>query len=265
VWDYPTDSTVRAPALIIEQSVFVATTDGRIHAIDLQSGDLLWRYPAAEAEATDPEEAPSFNTAPAFFDGVVYVTSREGSLHAVDAASGEPLCPRPIDLNGTVNIYPSISDGVVFVGLENPSGIHAFAAGACGNAPSGYSAFYPSSLAVRLGLLATPDTMYVLEDRLLLAMLLDGTLWLDAAGSTPSPWDGGPFGAADIITTPPVLADGVLYVGSQDGMVHAVDAESGIVLWQFNAESAIRGELVVVPGTVVVTTAAGEIIAIAGQ
>ncbi|HUP17098.1 MAG TPA: PQQ-binding-like beta-propeller repeat protein [Acidimicrobiia bacterium] len=265
VWDYPTNSTVRAPALIIEQSVFVATTDGHIYAIDLQSGDLLWRYPAAEAAATDLEEAPSFNTAPAFFEGVVYVTSREGSLHAVDAASGEPLCPRPIDLNGTVNIYPSITEGAVFVGLENPSGIHAFAAGACGGAPAGYSAFYPSSLAVRLGLLATPDTMYVLEDRLLLAMLLDGTLWLDAAGSTPSPWDGGPFGAADIITTPPVLADGVLYVGSQDGMVHAVDAESGIVLWQFNAESAIRGELVVVPGAVVATTADGEIIAIAGQ
>jgi outer membrane protein assembly factor BamB len=265
VWDYPTDSTVRAPALIVEQTVFVATTDGHIHAIDLQSGDLLWRYPAVEAAGTDPEEAPSFNTAPAFFEGVVYVTSREGSLHAVDAASGEPLCPRPIDLNGTVNIYPSITEGAVFVGLENPSGIHAFAAGGCGNAPAGYSAFYPSSLAVRLGLLATPDTMYVLEDRLLLAMLLDGTLWLDAAGSTPSPWDGGPFGAADIITTPPVLADGVLYVGSQDGMVHAIDAESGVVLWQFNAESAIRGELVVVPGAVVATTADGEIIAIAGQ
>jgi outer membrane protein assembly factor BamB len=48
-------------------------------------------------------------------------------------------------------------------------------------------------------------------------------------------------------------------------MVHAVDAESGMVLWQFNAESAVRGELVVVPGAVVVTTAAGEIIAIAGR
>jgi outer membrane protein assembly factor BamB/tetratricopeptide (TPR) repeat protein len=265
LWAYSTGSTVRAPALIVEQFVFVATADGRIHAIDLQSGDLQWIYPAEGAEAPEPEETPSFNTAPAFYEGILYVTSREGSLHAVDAASGEPLCSRPIDLNGTVNVYPSITEGVVFVGLENPSGIHAFAAGACGTPPSGYSAFYPSSLAVRLGLVVTPETMYLLEDRLLVAMLLDGALWLDAAGSTPSPWDGGPFGAADIITTPPVLADGVLYVGSQDGMVHAVDAESGSVLWQFNAESAVRGELVVVPGTVVVTTAAGEIIAIAGR
>jgi outer membrane protein assembly factor BamB len=265
VWDYQTGSLVRAPALIVDQSVFVASTDGHIHAIDLQSGDLLWRYPAAEPDAADPEEAASFNTAPAFLDGVLYVTSREGSLHAIDVATGEPLCPRPIDLNGTVNIYPSIASGVVFVGLENPSGIHAFAAGACGNPAPGYSAFYPSSLAVRLGLVVTPDTMYLLEDRLLLAMSLDGALWLDAGGGTPSPWEGGPFGAADIITTHPVLADSVLYVGSQDGMVHAIDADSGVVLWDFNTESAVRGELVVVPGAVVVTTADGEVIAIAGQ
>ena len=265
VWDYPTGSSVRAPALIMEQSVYVATTDGGMHAIDLQSGDLLWRYPAAEPADADPQEAPTFNTAPAFFEGVLYVNSREGSLHAVDAATGQALYPRPIDLNGTVNVYPSITEGVVFVGLENPSGIHAFAAGACGNPAAGYSAFYPSSFPVRLGLLPTPETIYVLEDRLLLAMLLDEALWLDAGGDTPSQWEEGPFGAADIITTPPVLADGVLFVGSQDGMVHAIDAESGVVLWEFNVESAVRGELVVVPGAVIVTTADGELIAIAGQ
>jgi outer membrane protein assembly factor BamB len=48
-------------------------------------------------------------------------------------------------------------------------------------------------------------------------------------------------------------------------MVHAIDAENGVVLWQFNVESAVRGELVVVPGAVIVTTADGEVIAIAGK
>jgi outer membrane protein assembly factor BamB len=48
-------------------------------------------------------------------------------------------------------------------------------------------------------------------------------------------------------------------------MVHAIDAATGEVLWSFDAESAIRGELVVVPGAVVATTAAGEVIAIAGH
>jgi outer membrane protein assembly factor BamB len=170
-------------------------------------------------------------------------------------------------LQGSVNSHPVITGGVVLVGLENPPGIHAFAAGTCGTPPTGYSAFYPSSSAVRAGLAATPETVYLLEDRLLLAMFLDQQLWLDVseAASFPSPWEGGPFAAADIITTPPVIADGVVYVGSQDGMVHAMDVENGEGLWSFDAESAIRGELVVVPGAVYVTTAAGEVIAIAGH
>jgi len=267
VWQYEVGSSVRAPALIVEQSVFIATTDGHVDALDLQSGQLLWRYPTepdAAAEDGTEQVAAEFNTAPAYSDGVLYVTSREGSLHAIDAATGQPLCP-PIELIGTVISHPSIAGGVVFVGLENPSGIHAFAAGTCGGPAAGYSAFYPSSRAVREGLAVTSDTLFVLEDRLLLAMSLDAQLWLDAAGTTPSPWNEGPFGAADIITTPPVLADGVVYVGSQDGMVHAVDATTGLLLWSFDTGAAVRGELVVVPGGVVVTTAGGEIIAIAGQ
>ncbi len=177
------------------------------------------------------------------------------------------MCPNPIDLTGTVISQPAIAGGVVFVGLEDPAGIHAFAAGSCGAPAAGYSSFYPSSRAVREGVAVTPETLYLIEDRLLLAMSLDGQLWLDAsAGSTPSPWtEEGPFGAADIITTPPVVADGVVYIGSQDGMVHAMDAETGLGLWSFNVESAVRGELVVVPGEVVVTTAGGEVIAIAGH
>ena len=266
VWDYATESSVRAPALIVEQTVFVATVDGHIHAIDLQSGERSWIYPI-EAETVDPEAtAAEFRTAPAFFEGLLYATSREGTLHVVDATTGEPLCQEPIDLTGTVISQPAIAGGVVFVGLEDPAGIHAFAAGTCGAPAPGYSAFYPSSRAVREGLAVTPETMYLIEDRLLLAMSLDGQLWLEAAGTTPSPWaEEGPFAADDIITTPPVVADGVVYIGSQDGMVHAMDAETGKGLWSFNVESAVRGELVVVPGAVYVTTAAGEVIAIAGH
>ena len=268
VWRYPTESSIRAAALIIEQSVFVATTDGHIHAIDLLSGDGLWRYPADAPDGSDSgEEVPQFDTPPSFSDGVLYATSREGSLHVIDAATGEPRCDRPINLQGSVNSHPVITDGVVLVGLENPPGIHAFAAGTCGNPPAGYSAFYPSSAAVRAGLAATPETMYLLENRLLLAVYLDAQLWLEVseAAAFPSPWEEGPFGAADIVTTPPVVADGAVYLGSQDGKVHAIDVEIGEALWSFDAESAVRGELVVVPGTVIVTTAAGEVIAIAGH
>ncbi len=268
IWGYPTNSTVRGAALIIDESVFVASTDGYLHALDLQGGSRLWRYPADEIDATEPGAVESpfeFNTAPAYFEGFLYLTSREGSLHVVNADTGEPLCPEPIDLRVEVVTHPVVADGAVFVAVE-PGPIYAFAAGSCGGPPAGYAAAYPIVRPSREGIAVTPETLYVAENLLLLALSTDVELWpIDLPpGALPSPWDS-PYLSDDPFTTPPVVADGILYIGTQGGIVYAIDAGSGIVLWSFDAKSPIRGELVVVPGAVVATTADGVITVIAGQ
>jgi outer membrane protein assembly factor BamB len=158
---------------------------------------------------------------------------------------------------------PVLSNGAVFVGLEAPPGIQVFAAGGCSALPEAYAAAYPSSTSVRLGPAITEDTLFLVEERLLVALSLDPTLPADPTGF-PSPWEG-VFAADNLITTPPVLAGDRVYVGSQDGVVYAVDAASGQPAWSFDAESAIRGELVVVPNAVFATTAAGELVVIAGE
>jgi outer membrane protein assembly factor BamB len=248
MWDYPTGASVVAPLLSVDDTAFVASTDGYLHALSLD-GEFKWRYPLEES-------AGEFRTAPAYHDGIVYVVSREGFLHLVDAATGEPVCPSPMELIGEVVTHPIISNGVVYVGLETGS-LHAFAAGGCLGLPAeGYERMYPSSGAVRLGPAVTGDTMYILEDRLLLALALE------AGSAGEIRWT---YEAFSIITTPPVFADGVVYVGDQTGVLHAVDAATGMGLWPFDAGSGIRGEPLVVPGAVFVTTADDLIIAIAGE
>jgi outer membrane protein assembly factor BamB len=48
-------------------------------------------------------------------------------------------------------------------------------------------------------------------------------------------------------------------------MLHALDGQDGEVLWSFDAQLAIRGDPVVVPNAIVVTTAGSEVIVIAGD
>ncbi|MDP3985017.1 MAG: PQQ-binding-like beta-propeller repeat protein [Acidimicrobiia bacterium] len=249
---------VRASPLIVDQTVFVASVDGYLHALSLAGGDEMWLYPT-----TEPAE--EFRTAPAYHDGIVYVASREGSLHAITAATGEPICPTPINLRGTVDTNPVIANGVVFVGLEG-GGIPAMAAATCGGAADGYSLQYATGSGIRLGLAASPESVYFPANRNLFALSLDSALWVDLQGVDPSPWKT-PFDATDIITTPPVMADGVIYFGDLGGRVHAISEESGEPLWGegFYAGAAVRGETLVVPGAVFVTTSTGEIIAIAGE
>jgi outer membrane protein assembly factor BamB len=97
----------------------------------------------------------------------------------------------------------------------------------------------------------------------LIALSLDPTLWTDPT-EFPSPWDG-VFSADNLITTAPVLADGLVYIGTQGGLVLAADAATGSEVWRFSTGAAIRGEIIVVPGAVFATTAQGEVVVIGGR
>jgi outer membrane protein assembly factor BamB len=87
--------------------------------------------------------------------------------------------------------------------------------------------------------------------------------WADPL-NTPFLW---PHSFTDeaIVTTPPILANGLIYVGTAAGNVYAVNAETGEETWRYRTGSTIRHELLVVDGAVFATTADGRIIAIAGE
>jgi outer membrane protein assembly factor BamB/tetratricopeptide (TPR) repeat protein len=255
LWEQRAGLVEGAP-LTLGDAVYVGSTDGYLYAFSLAGGDQLWRYPAEEPTA-------GFEMAPAYFDGTIYAADTDGLIHMIAVADGTPVC-EPVNVRFEVSTNPVIIEGAVFVGHEVGL-ISVFAPGTCGSPPTGYSANYPVSRPVRLSPAVTADSIYVIEDRLLLAMSLDPSLWTDAAGAFPSPWDGGPFSDEQIISTPPVLADGVLYLGTVGGGVHAVDAATGEHLWEFSIGAAVRGEPLVVAGAVFAANSDGQLWAIAGE
>lgn len=52
--------------------------------------------------------------------------------------------------------------------------------------------------------------------------------------------------AGDIIDTPPAMKDGMLYVGSDDGNLYAVNAENGELEWQLSLGGVIKGSPAIV-------------------
>ena len=78
----------------------------------------------------------------------------------------------------------------------------------------------------------------------------------ELAGSSPEP----PLGAQDgviwtfttggWVLTAPVIVDGVVYVGSDDGSLYALVADSGELLWSFATGDVIRSIPTVIDGTV---------------
>ena len=67
---------------------------------------------------------------------------------------------------------------------------------------------------------------------------------LDVAWSFPT--------GAPVIYSSPAVADGVVYVGSQDGNVYALDAATGTEAWSFATGGAVDSAPAVADGVVYV-------------
>jgi eukaryotic-like serine/threonine-protein kinase len=80
-WRVMTGGPVRATPAIAEGRVIVGSGDGKVHALDLRTGDRVWRHDAGNPVTSSAVVA----------NGVVYFTTNDNVVHAIAAGTGEPL------------------------------------------------------------------------------------------------------------------------------------------------------------------------------
>lgn len=80
LWSFQTEGgAIASSPVVAADHVFFGNDDGRLYAVDVESGEPAW-----ELRTDDIIEAP-----PMVHDGVVYVGSSDGFLYAADASTGE--------------------------------------------------------------------------------------------------------------------------------------------------------------------------------
>ena len=259
LWTFKTTSVagmefISSP-VIAEGVAYVGSGDGRLYAVDVQSGHLKWRFktgdwvrcPAVSNEvvyvgshdgslyalhAKSGREKWEFRTwdaifsSPAVSHGVVYVGSEDGALYALDAASGEKRWEFHTDAE--ISSSPAVSDGVVYIGSHDGS-LYALDAQS-GRPKWEFKAGGPVSTEAAIA----GDVVYVGSD--------DGHLHAVDIRSGQEKWrfDAGgtltiPAGRFDVrcCVTSPAVAGGTAYVGSDDGHLYAVDVQNGVEKWKF--------------------------------
>ena len=155
---------------------------------------------------------------------------------------------------------PVIREGVLYLGTVDGR-VHAL------RARDGHDVWtWSDSTPIYGDALVTGDAVFIVNDRTELIRLdrKSGTLrWR-------VPLDSGRRTAARIPdddtfnhrTATPVLADGVLYVGSTDGGMFALDPATGATTWRIDAGSKICAPVAVVADRVLVGTLAGTLLAL---
>jgi outer membrane protein assembly factor BamB len=196
LWTDDFYTSITHPPAVANGVVYIGNLiDPNLTAINASTGAVLWIF-------TSPcgDYCGAFNSSPAVANGVVYASSDDGNLYALNATTGTLLWDYPSGQGA----QPAVADGVVYA--DGPGGLFAL------NATTG-ALLWSSALG---GAPAVADgVVYIVggNDVYALNATTGAFLWSYATG-------GG-------VSTRPAIANGVVYIGSDDGNVYAFGLTGG--------------------------------------
>ncbi len=238
VWTFTTRAPVVACPRIADGVVYVGSGDHTFRGIDLQTGKLAWR-----AEGIDG----FVETKPLVAGGLVVFGAWDGKLHALDQATGWPLWEwtgdKPSLFYSPAACWPVAAGGRVFIVSPEPwlAAIEL---------ESGRGLWGTDNWPVResIGISADGRRLYVRTTEGLIAAISAAAEDAEAVWET----DGG-FGP-DISSSQLVEKDGVVFYGTKNGLVLALDGATGAIKWKHKVGVTLVNTVTPLSGREVVVT-----------
>jgi eukaryotic-like serine/threonine-protein kinase len=115
-WKFSTNDVVHASPAVVGNTVYVGSWDSYLYALDADTGAVKWSFKTGEDPAIHNQVG--FQSSPAVVDGTVYVGCRDAHVYAVDAGTGRKKWDYPTS-KGWVVGTPAVRDAVVYVGTSD--------------------------------------------------------------------------------------------------------------------------------------------------
>jgi len=275
LWDTGTTGAMSFSGSYYDGKLLKASEhDNTFYCFDAETGKILWRYnPGTQLGYWVSGCAAAY--------GLVYELNKDGHLYALDVNSGQLVWkyegPGYLFWPG----WPVVADGKVYATTGQRASYHPYTLEysesefVCLDAFTGELVWElpiethcpRDSIAVAYG------NLYIIPGYIE-EMKMDSYITLDevwAIGSDSwSTWrsdsenrgagKSGPaelnlrwkFGTGGGVASTPIIAEGRVYVGSQDKNVYCIDARDGRCLWSFMTEARIKSSVAVADGKVYV-------------
>jgi eukaryotic-like serine/threonine-protein kinase len=243
-WKFQTGDVVHASPAFANGVLYFGSWDSYLYAVEAATGKEKWRFHGGE----DPllHNQVGFQSSPAVANGVVYTGCRDSQLHALDAATGKEKWHFDNALSWVIS-SPAVSDGRVFFATSDSSLYHVVDALTGKPILRQQDAAYMFSSPAIAG-----DVVFigVLNGTLQARDLKTGEVLWDFQTETSkqnkgwvltadrrfnepllyhSNWREAPIVATDrqfgigAIFSSPLVVDGVVYFGSTDGYLYALE------------------------------------------
>lgn len=233
-WRLPGGTAV--PLFIAGDTLLAAGEDGTVRAVQMASGEEIWRA----ALRPRPQAGPILAA------GTVYASDGSHGLAALEAKTGAvrwraelAARPRTLPLVHAGRVIVGLADGTL-VALDPATGTVAWA----------------------VALDGVPAPLLVAGEGLVVAATSDGALNAVDSGTGEQRWT---FPTRGTIRGALALADKVVYCGSADHQVYGVSLNSGESLWEHRLDGPALAGVSVGEGVVLVASEKGTIHAFAAR
>jgi outer membrane protein assembly factor BamB len=216
--------------------VYEMNKNGNLYAVDLQTGNMIWKYKGPDDELLWPGM-------PSVADGKVYVTTGQAAFYGgkvglsefacVDAYTGKAIWTLPMEA-----MAPRESVAIAY----------------------GKVYLIPGNITTEIDL--TSGNEYTRDDQVwcIGASSISVSNWSSwrADSTHSSTAEEGPtnldltwkFTTNGSVISSPTVVNGIVYFGSQDKNIYAVGAWSGSLIWSFATNDAVESSLAVANGKV---------------
>ncbi len=238
VWKHATGGPVVGCPRIAGGTVFIGSTDHVFRALDLASGESVWRAEGIEGFV---------ETKPLVAGGRVVFGAWDGRLHALDAETGWPLWTwmgeRESVYYSPAACWPVAGNGRVFVVAPDPWMVAL-------DLESGRELWGTDNWAVResIGISEDGGRVFVRTTEGLVAAISS------TADDAEALWETDTGLGYDINSAMLVEKDGVVFYGTKNGILLALDAATGAIKWKHRVGVTLLNTVTPLSGREVVVT-----------
>ena len=120
-WKFQTGDVVHASPALADGTLFFGSWDSYFYAVDAATGKEKWRYHAGEDALTHNQVG--FQSSPSVVNGVVYTGCRDSNLYALDATTGKEKWRFSTGLSWVIT-SPAVAHGKVVFATSDSSLYH---------------------------------------------------------------------------------------------------------------------------------------------
>lgn len=239
LWSFKVEDAVRSTPLFDKNVVYVGAYDNNLWALNANDGSLKWNF------ATNG----GIGASPIYNNGIIYIGSTDQKMYAIDARTGK--LKWTFATEGKIYSTACFSHGTLFFGSDDGK-FYAVKPGPA----SGREAWHFSAIAP----IRSSPLLDEVSEFVTFGTNSGDFICLDLSGDVQ--WR---FSSRREIISTPLLNGNMLYFGSNDMHLYAVDITNGYRVWAFRTRGPIISSPAYGSGKIFFGSADGHLYAINPQ